>query len=82
MTIFIILGDFGVMIKTGLTHEKSLLLITVVMLPVYAGMIMWATLSQLMDLTRLIFAITAAMFLFISLTELVSFSQDYNHNKY
>ena len=64
-------GDFGVMITTGLPHEKSLFLIVIVMLPVYAGTILGATLGQLMDLTRLIFAITAAMFLFISLTELL-----------
>ena len=70
--IFIILGDFAVMIATGLTHGNSLFLITIVMLPMYAGMIVGATLGQLMDLTRVIFAISAAMFLFISLTELVS----------
>lgn len=64
-------GDFAVMVTTGLTYAKSLFLLTVVMLPMYLGMILGATLSQLMDLTRVIFAISAAMFLFISLTELL-----------
>jgi zinc transporter ZupT len=62
------------MVTTGLTYAKSLFLLTVVMLPMYLGMILGATLSQLMDLTRVIFAISAAMFLFISLTELVRYS--------
>ena len=69
----IFVGDFAVMVTTGLTHGKSLFLLTIVMLPMYMGMILGATLSQLMDLTKVIFGISAAMFLFISLTELVRY---------
>ncbi|XP_028401939.1 zinc transporter ZIP10-like isoform X1 [Dendronephthya gigantea] len=64
-------GDLAVMVSTGLTYTTSLLLLTVVMVPMYIGMIIGATLSRLMDLTRVIFAISAAIFLFISLTELL-----------
>lgn len=61
------------MVTTGLSHTKALFMLTVVLLPVYFGMILGATLSQLTDLTRVIFGISAAMFLFISLTELVRY---------
>ena len=61
------------MVTMGLTIAESLFLLTLVMLPIYLGMIIGATLSRLMDLTRTIFGISAAMFLFISLTELVRF---------
>lgn len=61
------------MIATGLTYTKSIFLLTIVKVSMYLGVILGATLSRLMDLTRVIFAMSAAIFLFISLTELVRY---------
>lgn len=65
------LGDFAVMVAAGLSISRSLVLLSIVLVPMYLGMILGATLGHVMDLTRFIFAVTAGMFLFISLVEMV-----------
>ena len=61
------------MVTAGLSYTKTIFILTVVRLPLYLGMILGTTLGQLMDLTRLILGMSGAMFLFISLTELVRY---------
>lgn len=64
-------GDFAVMVTADLSYTRSFLLLSFVMGPMYLGMMIGATLSQLVDLTRLIFAITAGMFMFVALVEML-----------
>ena len=73
---FVRLGDFAVMLSTGLSKRRSLGLLFLSLIPMYLGMIVGSTLSQLMDLTRIIFAVTSGMFLFLALVEMVSYKKD------
>ncbi|XP_032243214.1 zinc transporter ZIP4 isoform X2 [Nematostella vectensis] len=64
-----VVGDFAILVSTGLTSRRSLFLQAFALAPMYAGLIVGVLLGTALNLTDWIFAVSGGMFLFVSLAE-------------
>ena len=67
-------GDFAVLISTGLSYKKALVLNVVSGLFAFAGLYVGIPISVDIRVQQWIFAVTAGIFLYIALVDMVSFS--------
>lgn len=65
-------GDFAILVSSGLTMKRGLCFQAFSLSPMYAGLIIGVLLGTTLNLTDWIFAVTAGMFLFVALAEMVS----------
>ena len=69
----IFLGDFAVLVSTGMTVKKAMFLNFLSSLTAFAGLYVGLSLGAQDEASKWIFSAGAGMFLYVALTDLVGF---------
>ncbi|XP_045182117.2 metal cation symporter ZIP14-like [Mercenaria mercenaria] len=75
------LGDFAVLVSTGMSIKKAMLLNFVSSLTAFAGLYLGLALGEQEEASQWIFAVGAGMFLYVALTDLVPECKEYFKTK-
>jgi zinc transporter ZupT len=70
-------GDFAILVSTGMSIKRAMVLNFVSSLTAFAGLYLGLSLGEQVEASQWIFAVGAGMFLYVALTDLVKFYNDF-----
>ncbi|XP_060589229.1 zinc transporter ZIP6-like isoform X2 [Ruditapes philippinarum] len=75
------LGDFAILVSTGMSIKRAMVLNFVSSLTAFAGLYLGLSLGEQVEASQWIFAVGAGMFLYVALTDLVPECKEYFKTK-